>query len=211
MTPSLDTRLARILSARLCHDLGGIIGGLTGTLDLVQSTDDEMMAMARETAVALRQRLRLYAAAWGGPTADYDAATLAGMLLGSPASPRVRFALDALSPDAPIPAPIVPIVLNAALLGAEAMPRGGTVVLSGSAEAGLMVALEPAATRPGASPAAWPEPLLALLAGAPPETVLTGGPRQLMAPLLLALVAEAGWTASLGFGHGPMPLLLCAA
>ncbi|MDB5375478.1 MAG: hypothetical protein JWP04_4120, partial [Belnapia sp.] len=165
MTSSLDTRLASILCARLCHDLGGVIGGLTGTLDLVQSTDDEMMALARETAVALRQRLRLYAAAWGGPTAEYDAAALAGMLLGSPASPRVQFALDALSPGAMVPASLVPIVLNAALLGAEAMPRGGTVVLSGLlaglAEAGLVVALEPAVGRAGASPAAWPAPLLA--------------------------------------------------
>ncbi|MDB5372198.1 MAG: Histidine phosphotransferase, partial [Belnapia sp.] len=46
--------------------------------------------------------------------------------------------------------------------------------------------------------------------GAPPETVLSGGPRQLVAPLLLALLAEAGWTAAFGFGGGPgpMPLLL---
>ncbi|MFC7689538.1 hypothetical protein ACFQY5_07775 [Paeniroseomonas aquatica] len=61
--------------------------GLTGTLDLVRSADDEMMVMARETGVALRQRLRLCAAAWGGPTAEHDAAELADMLLGSPASP----------------------------------------------------------------------------------------------------------------------------
>ena len=212
MTPSLDTRLARTLAARLCHDLGGTVGGLCGTLDLAQAGDEEMMALARETGVALRQRLRLYAAAWGGPAADHDAPSLAAMLLGCPASPRVRFDLAGLAPGALLPAVLVPIALNAALLAAEAMPRGGTVVLSGSAEAGLVVRPRPA-SNPGARPAAWPAPLLALLAGTPPDEALAAGPRVVVAPLLLALLADAGWEA--GFdsddgGGGPPPLLLGA-
>lgn len=219
MTPSpntrfLDTRLAGTLCARLCHDLGGTVGGLCGTLDLAQGGDEEMLALARETGVALRQRLRLYAAAWGGPTADHDAPSLAAMLLGAPASPRVRFDLAGLAPGALLPAVLVPIALNAALLAAEAMPRGGTVVLSGSAEAGLVVLPQPdPAASPGARPAAWPAPLLALLAGTPADEVLAAGPRAVVAPLLLALLADAGWGAGFGFdggGGGPLPLLLGA-
>lgn len=213
MTPSLDTRLARTLCARLCHDLGGAVGGLCGTLDLLPAAEEEMMALARETGVALRQRLRLYAAAWGGPTADHDAPGLAAMLLGAPASPRVRFDLNGLAPGALLPAVLVPIALNAALLAAEAMPRGGTVVLSGSAEAGLVVLPQPdPGASPGGRPAAWPVPLLALLAGTPPDEVLAAGPRAVVAPLLLALLAEAGWAANFGAaaGGGPLPLLLGA-
>ncbi|MDN3567079.1 histidine phosphotransferase family protein [Paeniroseomonas aquatica] len=212
MSFSPDTRLARILCARLCHDLGGAVGGLTGTLDLVRSADDEMMVMARETGVALRQRLRLCAAAWGGPTAEHDAAELADMLLGSPASPRVRFDLDGLAPGTLLPAAIVPVALNAALLGAEALPRGGTVVLSGTAEAGLVVLPQPhRAPAPGAGTVSWPPLLLRLLAGAAAEEGLAAGPRQVVAPLLLAMLAELGWRASLGPGPGPQPLLLGAA
>ena len=173
-----------------------------------------MLALARETGVTLRQRLRLYAAAWGGPAADHDAAGLAAMLLGCPASPRVRFDLEGLAPGALLPAVLVPIALNAALLAAEAMPRGGTVLLSGTAEAGLVVLPQP--LRPAgasATPAAWPAPLLALLAGTPPEAVLAAGPRQVVAPLLLALLADAGWDAALRprrAATGPLPLLLGA-
>ena len=210
MTSSLDTSLAHTLCARLCHDLGGAVGGLTGTLDLLQSADAEMLALARETGVALRQRLRLFAAAWGGPAAEHDAAGLATLLLGAPASPRVQFDLDGLAPGAPLPAALVPIALNAALLAAEALPRGGTVRLSGTARAGLVVQPRPKPAPGNAGTPAWPAPLPALLAGTPPEAVLAAGPRQVVAPLLLLLLAAPGWHARLGPGDGtaPPPLLL---
>jgi histidine phosphotransferase ChpT len=203
MTQSPDTRLARTLCARLCHDLGGAVGSLTGALDLVEPGEDELLTIAQETGVALRQRLRLYAAAWGGPTTEHDAAGLAAMLGGSPASPRVSFDLGGLAPGAMVPAPIVPIALNAALLAAEALPRGGTVSLSGSAEGGLVVL-------PQGTGAAWPPPLLALLSGTPLQQLLAGGPRSVLAPFLLSLLGEAGWHASLGFAGegGLVPLLL---
>lgn len=204
MTSTPDTRLARMLCARLCHDLGGAVGSLAGTLDLVAPGEDELLGIAQDTAVALRQRLRLFAAAWGGPGTDLDAAALAAMLAGSPASPRVRFDLDGLAPGEVLAAAVVPVALNAALLAAEALPRGGVVTLSGSAGAGLVVL-------PTGASAAWPPPLLALLSGSPvPEVLAAGGPRHVVAPLLLALLAELGWEAQLGFGPagGPVPLLL---
>ena len=122
----MDAQLARTLSARLCHDLGGAVGALAGTLDLVGEGDAELLGLARDTATALRQRLRLYAAAWGGAAADADGASLALLLEAAPAAPRVRFRLDHLAPGGRLAAALVPLALNAALLGAEALPRGGT-------------------------------------------------------------------------------------
>jgi histidine phosphotransferase ChpT len=190
----MDAQLARLLAARLCHDLGGAVGTLGGTLDLVRDGEGEMLALAQETAGALRQRLRLYAAAWGEATPDADAAALARLLEGSPAAPRVRFQLNHLAPGAVVPGALIPLALNAALLAAEALPRGGSVTLAGSAEAGLYAC-------PEGRDAAWPPALLALLAGADPAAVLEEGPRRVLAPLLLSLAAEAGWSVSLA--HGP--------
>jgi len=48
----MDAQLARTLSARLCHDLGGAVGTLAGTLDLVGEGDAEMLGLAREAATA---------------------------------------------------------------------------------------------------------------------------------------------------------------
>lgn len=200
---SPDARLARTLCARLCHDLGGMVATLAGMLDLLEGEDgSEMLALSRETATTLRQRLRLYAAAWGSPGEEMDVATLGTLLEGSPARPRVRFALDDLSAGAGLPGAVVPLALNAAMLGAEALPRGGVVHLGGSAGEGLVVL-------PEGRDATWPVPLTGLLAGADPAEVLEGGPRRLLAPLLLTLAAEAGWEVSLGLGGpGAAPLLL---
>ncbi|MFC7474424.1 histidine phosphotransferase family protein [Dankookia sp. GCM10030260] len=197
----MDAQLARTLAARICHDLGGAAGTLSGTLDLVGEGDAGMLDLARDTATELRQRLRLFAAAWGGGAAATDAAGLAQLLAAAPAAPRVGFRLDHLAPGAELPAALVPLALNAALLGAESLPRGGTVTLAGAAAEGLVVCLD-------GRDAAWPAGLLALLGGARPDTVLREGPRRVLAPLLLALAAEAGWALSLAQGAGAPPLLL---
>lgn len=198
----MDARFAQTVSARLCHDLGGVAGTLVGTLDLAGEGDEEMLALARDTAASLLQRLRLYAAAWGGATTEADAASLTRLLESSPASPRVRFDLADLAPGGMLPTGLVPLALNAALLAAEALPRGGTVRLSGSAGQGLVVC-------PRGRDAAWPAGLLALLAGTAPAEALRDGPRRVVAPLLLGLATEAGWAVTLAQGaDGAAPPLL---
>lgn len=199
----MDAQLARTLAARLCHDLGGAVGTLAGTLDLVGEGDAEMLGLAREAATVLRQRLRLYAAAWGGAAEATGGGALAQLLDASPAAPRVRFQLDQLAPGATLPAALIPLALNAALLGAEALPRGGTVTLAGSAGDGLVVCLE-------GRDAAWPASFVALLGGGAAAAALGEGPRRVLAPLLLGLAAEAGWVVSLAQGlvDAVPPLLL---
>lgn len=202
--------LARNLCARLCHDLGGAVGTLGGTLDLVEpgTADAEMLGLARDTAAELRQRLLLYAAAWGGAAEPADGPRLGLLLRAAPAAARVAFRLDRLSPGCPLPAALVPLALNAALLAAEALPRGGGVTLAGSA-AGVLAS-------PEGRDAAWPPALLALLRQEGPRQEGlqreggAAGPRQVLAPLLLGLAAEAGWAVSLGPGAaaGVPPLWL---
>jgi histidine phosphotransferase ChpT len=202
---SLDARLARLLAARLCHDLGGAIGSLSGTLDLVGQGDPEMLDLSRETADSLRYRLKLFAVCWGGPTSEFDGPAIGALLLGAPASPRVQFAVDDLSPARPVPAGLVPLLLNAALLAAEALPRGGTVHLAGSAEAGFTIL-------PEGRSIAWPAGLLPMLAGHGVEAAMEEGPRHVVAPLLLALAEEQGWVLSMAMGAGPVgPLVLSPA
>jgi histidine phosphotransferase ChpT len=192
---SQDARLARTLCARLCHDLGGMVATLSGMLDLLDGQDSEMLTLSRETATVLRQRLRLYAAAWGTPGDALDAAALGTLLEAAPARPRVRFALDELAPGATLPGEVVPLALTAALLGTEALPRGGTVHLGGTAEEGLVI-------WPEGQAAAWPAPLPGLLAGDPVAGALEAGPRRVLAPMLFALAGALGWEVALGLGAG---------
>jgi histidine phosphotransferase ChpT len=65
-------RLVELICARLCHDLGGLIGTVGNALDMV--TEDagqgnEVLAFASSAASALTQRLRLMRTAWG-PESD---------------------------------------------------------------------------------------------------------------------------------------------
>lgn len=195
--------LGRLHVARLCHDLGGIAGTLGGTLDLLGGDDPGMQELLRETADTLRRRLRLYGAAWGGSAGEMTQPQLADLLQGAPAVPRVGFDLGALSPAEALPAALVPLALNAALLGTEALPRGGVVRIGGGAAHGLTILPEGRA-------AAWPPALLRALSGNDPAALLEEvGPRQMLAPLVVMLAAEAGWGVSLPLGGpGAAPLLL---
>lgn len=200
-----DLHLAQLLCARLCHDLGGAVGTLGSTLDLCGAGDDALQALAKDTAGMLRQRLRLYSAAWGMPGEDRTADELAGLLGAAPASPRVRFDLAGLARGGALPGSLVPLALNAALLGAEALPRGGTVALSGGAD-GLVVL-------PAGQGATWPPGLTAMLVQGVVEPLVEQGPRRVLAPLVGRLAAAAQWEISfaLGAGPGPMPLVFAPA
>ena len=200
-----DPRLARLMTARLCHDLSGAVATLTGTLDLVEQGEPAAMDLARETALILRGRLKLYGAACGLAEEAWPVAELAAALGAAPASPRVGFVLQGLGQAGLVAAELVPLVLNAALVGAEALPRGGTVTVAGDAQ-GLIVV-------PAGRQAAWPEGLIKLLAGEGPDALLADGPRRVTAVLLANLAEAQGW--ALSFALGPdqslPPLVLAPA
>jgi histidine phosphotransferase ChpT len=180
--------LTQDLCARLCHDLGGPLGALASALDLVESCPNEALPVARDGAEVLRRRLRLWRAAAGGGTGPLGRDGVAELLEGTLAGGRADAELSGLS-EAALSAPAVQAVLAAAMLGGEALPRGGVVHVAGNGT-GLAV-------WPEGRNAAWPPALTAALAG---ETVR--GPRDVLAPLLLLLAEAAGLRVALAMGSG---------
>lgn len=184
--PGLDDAaalaLAAAVAARLCHDLGGPLGGLAGALEVAAETPDaraEALEIATEGAAALARRLRLLRAAWAG-CGPMRGPELQRLAEGLP--PRVRLDLSGLG-QAPLPAELARLALNLLLLGAEELPRGGTLLLSRDAS-GLQARLD----APGAS---WPA-----LPG--PAAWRDASPRTLQAPLTLMAAAAAGLRLVLG-------------
>jgi histidine phosphotransferase ChpT len=139
-------RLAQVMCARLCHDLVGPAGTVEGAISLVGTAGaDEAMEVARDALAALRARLALFRAAWGGGLGDSTLSELLALLDGQVAGGRERVELAAgaaLRPDTVLAAPLAQLVLNAVLLGGEALPRGGTVVLAGDPAQTLAVCPE---------------------------------------------------------------------
>ncbi len=180
-------RLSELLVARLSHDLSGLAGVLAGALDLAADEPDpaEALAIARDAAGELAARLRLLRAAWSGDTGPLRAADLAALLPGLGGGGRLRVDLSGLG-DAPFPPKLSRLLPNLLLLGAEALPAGGTLHLSGSPDAGITLSV--------AGPRlAWP-PALADHVASPDSAWAVASPRALQPALVVLLACAAGLT-----------------
>ncbi len=172
---------------------------MVGALDLVALPDGdaEALSLAREAAAVLRERLMVMRALCGsGPG---DGASIAALL--APALAERRTALEArLDAGLTLEPTAAAMLVAAALLGTEALPRGGTLRLEGGA-AGFAIRIE-------GRNAAWPTPHAAALGGAALDDGITA--RHVLGHWLVALAADCGWRAALGEG-APGPLLLAPA
>lgn len=192
------TRLTELVAARICHDLGSPAASLSALLP--QAADAAAREVLAEAAGELRGRLRLFGALFG-PSDPLGWAEITALLAASPMAHRVRFTLPTVGGE--LPAGLVRLCLAAALLAAEALPRGGGVQVTETAPRGL-------AFRAEGRQVEWSPVLTELLAGGPMEAALAAGPRRVLAPWLLSLAASEGHEVGLALaaGEGPPALLL---
>jgi histidine phosphotransferase ChpT len=173
--------LAQVVCTRLCHDLGGPAGALSGALEMLGTPGDDAAEVARDGARIIDRRLRFWRAALGGPGGDLDAAALAQLGEGLTLNRRASLDLSGLAAGALVPFELTQPLLLAMLVGMEALPRGGVLQVAGSPAHRLTLL-------PEGPNAAWPPGLAALIAGEAPALT----PRALALPLLAATAAMAG-------------------
>ncbi len=204
-------RLSELVALRLCHDFGGLLGTLTGALELCADAagPSSELATATEAASELTARLQLLREAWAGDGSGLDLRGLQALARGLPGAHRVRLDVSALPPDAAFPPSMARLLLNVLLLSAESLPRGGTVGLAAAGGQDVLVTIS-------GPRAGWPPGLAASLtdqAAASAWAALTG-PRTLMAPLVALLASQLGIRLSILLPTGrsrrasPPPLLL---
>jgi len=194
--------LAQAVCSRLCHDLGGPVGALSGALEMLGEPGDDAAEVAVDAARIIDRRLRFWRAAVGGPGGNLDSATLGQLAEGLTLGRRAVVDLSALPPGMLIEAGEAQPLLLAMLVGVEAMPRGGTLRVAQAPGGGFAVL-------PDGPGAAWPPGLVDLLAGQQPVPV----PRAVALPLLAATAAAAGLRLSLppAAQSGPGALTLTAS
>ena len=200
-------RLVELTCARLCHELSGLAGTLGGIIDLaLEETPvaSETLAVGRDAARELVQRLKLLRAAWGP---DLGPLTLTGLLTladGRPNARRVLVDAAGLPPDTVFAPPTGRLALNLLLLASDSLPGGGTVSLVGSA-ADLFVAID-------GPRAAWPSGFAGCLADETAAFAALNGARTLQMPLTALLAQGLGLRLSLLMAPrsdaGPPPLRL---
>jgi histidine phosphotransferase ChpT len=195
----MDDRLhlAELLSARLCHDLSGLLGSLLGTLELLTADTaprTEATTIAIDTATTLNRRLRLLRAAWAGSAEPLDLPRLTQLAQGL-AARRIALDPDGLPATAILSSNMARLVANLLVLAADAMPRGGVLRLDGSATDLI--------ARLNGPQAAWPPGFAGMLAEPATAWAMLRDPRTLQAPLTVLLAHESGLRLTLLHTGGP--------
>ncbi|MEJ2409959.1 MAG: histidine phosphotransferase family protein [Novosphingobium sp.] len=131
-TSSLE--LASLLCSRLCHDMLSPVGALSNGLELLaDEKDPEMrqrcMELLDQSARISADKLKFFRLAFGaaGGFGEMVPVGEAKVLVDGLVANNARIVLNwALSSDA-LPKPAIKVLLNFALFGIEALPRGGTL------------------------------------------------------------------------------------
>ncbi len=139
-----SVEFASLLASRLCHDLLSPIGALNNGVELLADEHDpemrercmELLAESARTSAAKLKFFRLAFGAAGGFEDDIDtreARTAIEGLVGT----KGRVGLQWMVDEASMPKAKIKILLNLALIAADALVRGGTLLVG--AEQGEIV------------------------------------------------------------------------
>jgi len=138
---SLD--LASLLASRLCHDMLSPVGALTNGLELLADEKDPEMRkrcfeLLEQSAKISADKLKFFRLAFGaaGGFGETVAVGEAKALVDALAANNARVTMNWALGVASLPKPAIKVLLNFALLGMEALVRGGTLDIGAESRAG---------------------------------------------------------------------------
>ncbi len=151
-----ELRLASLLCTRLCHDLVGPVGAVNNGVELLSDPsagmEDEVIALLRHSAGESARRLRFFRVAFGLPgkgDGGVDDARAVARALFEEGKVSLDWPDGTPPPSASTHAGFAQLLLNMILCAAEGLPRGGSVAVRSSADAGGLT-VRVAASGPGA-------------------------------------------------------------
>lgn len=194
---------AEALASRFAHDVGGSLQALTAASELLAAEDAALRSEA-ETLVAdsvrrLRGRLALLRAAWGRTGPPLALPALVSLVSEGVGPPPVAIDTSRLEEGEWAIPGYDRLLLNALMVGAESLPRGGTVFCAGSTRGEIALGI----VGEGAD---WVPGLAAVAAGDDPFALAE--PRQIAVPMFALLARRLGVALRLMMGGGPSLLLL---
>lgn len=137
-----DIEFAALMVSRVCHDLVGPLGAVVNGMEVLEDERDpamradaiKLVTMSADQALARIQFMRIAFGAAGSAGAELDLGEIgrlvSGLLEGGKVTlnwdvPRLYWAKDWAK-----------LLMNATLLGADCLPRGGTVTVSVTGQEG---------------------------------------------------------------------------
>jgi histidine phosphotransferase ChpT len=136
-----EIEFSALMVSRVCHDLVGPLGAVVNGLEVLEDERDaamreaaiKLVASSANQALARIQFMRIAFGAAGSAGAELDlnevGRLVAGLLEGG------KVTLEWKVPQAHWPKNWAKLLMNAALLGADCLPRGGLVRVEASADA----------------------------------------------------------------------------
>jgi histidine phosphotransferase ChpT len=128
-----EIEFSAFLVSRVCHDLVGPLGAVVNGLEVLEDERDAAMradalkivTSSAEQALARLQFMRIAFGAAGSAGAELDLGEIGRLVTGLVAGTKVEVQWNA----APVhwPKDWAKLLMNAAVLGADALPRGGMV------------------------------------------------------------------------------------
>lgn len=134
MTTTSSIELASLLCSRLCHDMLSPVGALSNGLELLaDEKDPEMRArcfeLLEQSARISADKLKFFRLAFGaaGGFGEMVPVSEAKALVDALVANNARVTVNWALPSDSLPKPAIKTLLNFALIGIEALPRGGTI------------------------------------------------------------------------------------
>jgi histidine phosphotransferase ChpT len=135
-----DIEFAAYLVSRVCHDLVGPLGAVVNGLEVMEDERDATMradalkivSTSALQALSRLQFLRIAFGAAGSAGAELDIGEVGRLVGGLLEGGKIQ--LDWQSPHVNWPKNWAKLLMNAALLGADCLPRGGQLTVIASAD-----------------------------------------------------------------------------
>jgi len=126
-----DIEFAAFMVSRVCHDLVGPLGAVVNGLEVMEDERDAAMradalkivTSSADSALARLQFLRIAFGAAGSAGAELDVGEVGRLVAGLLAGGKVQ--LNWQAPHVNWPKNWAKLLMNAAMLGADCLPRGG--------------------------------------------------------------------------------------
>jgi histidine phosphotransferase ChpT len=136
-----DLEFAALLVSRVCHDLVSPVGAVVNGLEVLEDERDatmradalKLVASSAELAAARLQFARIAFGAAGSAGAELDLTEVGRIVCGLLKGSKVQIDWQAASIN--WPKDWAKLVMNATLLAADSLPRGGRVVVETSSDA----------------------------------------------------------------------------
>jgi histidine phosphotransferase ChpT len=135
-----NTKLTALVASRICHDMVEPMSAIIQGLEMIKGgdgkTDPDALALLDHGVEKAWAKLEFFRFAMAGAIAEGDSELEEGRAVAEKLYGALKPDLVWQAPPVKMPRPAVRVIVNLLLIANECLPRGGTVTITASKQAG---------------------------------------------------------------------------